>query len=395
MKIHRWISNWIDGSGYIEGCRLGRHLPLTLVFFLFLLLPLVDQFAHLSRYWPVNENRKLAPKPNFRPAAFWGYPRGYERYHADHFGMRSLFIHGFSAFRLNFLKASSTRTVLIGKKGWLYLAQEEEGRNCMDYFRGVDPFTSKEMAHWTRIYRQRWEWLRERGIGYLIAFAPDKTTIYPEFLPTRIRRFRGESRLDQIIAYMQDQADLPVLDLRPALLAAKQKRLVFFRTDSHWNHWGAYSAYAAIMNRLADDFPGLAPTPLSRITFKTQSHSGDLAGMLISAATLWETYTYVLSDFPALPEIQLPSAAPGTEWSATEQDAPQKPRLVMLIDSYGDFLKRWFAPHFQRVMFVLDRRRVFPVSLLLGEKPDLVIEEISERFLLGFSPENPGEIGRR
>jgi hypothetical protein len=59
---------------------------------------------------------------------------------------------------------------------------------------------------------------------------------------------------------------------------------------------------------------------------------------------------------------------------------PSLPRLVMFHDSFGTALKPFLAEHFSRAVYDFSPM-TFDQSILEREKPDLVIQEITERYL--------------
>jgi len=71
------------------------------------------------------------------------------------------------------------------------------------------------------------------------------------------------------------------------------------------------------------------------------------------------------------------------------------PRVVVLRDSFSEYLGGFLAPHFERVaMYIdaLDPRNERPGTeprTILDEAPDLVIEEISETLLRVEPPARP------
>lgn len=55
------------------------------------------------------------------------------------------------------------------------------------------------------------------------------------------------------------------------------------------------------------------------------------------------------------------------------------PKAIVLHDSFGLPLRPYLAPHFRRVLFLWQRN--MEISILEREKPDVVIQEMCERFL--------------
>ena len=83
---------------------------------------------------------------------------------------------------------SASAKVVIGKEGWLFLGNINQYFDEIDYYRNLKPFTIRELRSWQILLEQRRNWLRRRGIRYLFAVAPNKSTIYPEFMPDAVKK---------------------------------------------------------------------------------------------------------------------------------------------------------------------------------------------------------------
>ena len=79
--------------------------------------------------------------------------------------------------------------------------------------------STAKLEEWRILFEERRVWLKERGIRYLVVFAPDKTSIYPEQLPDAYRPRSPISRLDQLVDHLEEHSDLAFVDLREALVA--------------------------------------------------------------------------------------------------------------------------------------------------------------------------------
>jgi hypothetical protein len=56
------------------------------------------------------------------------------------------------------------------------------------------------------------------------------------------------------------------------------------------------------------------------------------------------------------------------------------PRLVMFHDSFGGALQPFFAEHFSKAVFV-SKGMGFEEALLEQERPQVVLQELTERYL--------------
>ena len=148
--------------------------------------------------------------------------------------------------------------VILGTDGWLYYIGPAGERLLDRHVRGRDPFSQDELDRWRQFLVERTRRFRSLGARYVLVIAPNKESIYPEYLPPWIGPRVGPTRLDQLMSSLKSATDLTVIDLRGAVLADKSASILYYKTDTHWNTRGAYVAYREIMRVLAREFPALA-----------------------------------------------------------------------------------------------------------------------------------------
>src|SRR5262249_28073941 len=130
-------------------------------------------------------------------------------------------------------KEHVARDVVLGRDGWLFYSGE--GAGAEPFSGPTGSFTQQELIGYQRLLEQRRDWLAQRGVGYLFVVAPNKQSIYPEYLPPGCNLGPSQHRLDQFLAHMQQHSTVAVVDLRPALREAKRLAPTYFKTDTHWN----------------------------------------------------------------------------------------------------------------------------------------------------------------
>jgi len=169
---------------------------------------------------------------------------------------------------LRLLHKPSSPLVIVGARGWLFYAGEQSMQN---YLHQNSP-PAAELDDWASRLQERRTWFAAHGIRYLFVVAPDKQSIYSEYMPRYLAPQHGDTRLDQLSRRLFREAAW--LDLRPSLRSAKDSGPLYFQLDTHWNDRGAYYAYRAIMQRLG--LPALA-RPESKLA--EYQRAGDLARM--------------------------------------------------------------------------------------------------------------------
>ena len=367
-----------------------------LVIFLFaalLWLPTLDYFSGLDRTEPPGENRLPAPRPRLAQLDFSGAQKfitASELYFNDHFGFRKRLIRWFQQWKQRLYHDQSVNKVVPGLDGWLFSGEQQ----MVDHFLGLAKFTPAQLRSWQVLLEKRRDWLAARGIKFLFVIPPDKQNIYPEHLPVWLRAAaptNRETKLDQFLQYMQEHSTVEILDLRPSLLAAKKAAPIYLQNDTHWNLFGGFVACQEIVKTLAKQFPDLPPLRLEDFTWTNiPAPGGDLARILGSAAT--EKNYFKFQPNPALPVLRT-TEIPGfkSNWGVktvftVENPAPLRRKLVVFHDSFGKAWQPFLAHSFQRTVFELDNHEFSP-ALIASNAPDVVINEILERYLNTMDPE--------
>jgi hypothetical protein len=216
--------------------------------------------------------------------------------------------------------------------------------------------------------------LQQRGIRFYVVIAPNKETIYPQYLPDQVRQGVHACRIDQVLQELQPTS-LTVLDLRAPLQIAAQTVQVYHRTDTHWNSLGALIASEEILTRVKQDFPALTVPTINVYTQAIKAHSGDLAGFLPKDERFVEQEAFLT---PLTPDQAVfKEVTGGTAVSTIPNSA--LPRAVIFCDSFSDSLKPYLSEHFSRVVY--SRSFALDLGLIDQEQPDVVILEVAQRYL--------------
>lgn len=365
---------------------------LVVVFFIALGLPLLDFFFHIDPTSQPSENRLLAALPP-RPDGVGGvknFLTGCDAYVTDHFGGRKVLVMWHKKLKWSlFHEKKLHEDVLVGTDGWLFFS----GAQMVDHARGAMQFSAVELENWRKLLEHRRDWLAARGIKYLFVVAPDKQSIYPEFLPVWLRPLVKDShtKLDQFIAHMHAHSTVEILDVRPALLAAKHLAPLYQMTDSHWNEIGAFVACEALVRALAEkQLSGLEPVSLEDFNrTNLVAPGGDLMRYL--GVSLTESNTFSFTPKPGLPalEVFIPTGE-HTQDTSYAKNSQGHGRAIIFHDSFGRYWVPFLGYQFSEVNFYW-KRFLDPVEIE-RQKPVVVINEMVER---GFNVADPNALSAR
>lgn len=332
------------------------------------------------------EQRQLAKKPVFNMAisTINSYPKSYENYFNDNFGLKNLLVRWNSYLNVKLLKQSPLETVTVGKDGWLFYSKERD-ENLIDVYRGVTLFNEEELEKIKKNLEGRRDWLKSQGIPYVLMVTPNKETIYGEYLPDNIKKISEETRLDQLLSYLEKNSDLKVIDIRKEMSSKKAEERLYDKTDSHWNDYGAYIGYRAIMDDVSKAIPKVQSKELNefQIEKKTLNEGGDLAKMLSIPKSFSEEHIILNPKSPrtALPVEKYPyKLKQGTVMETKDKNAP---RLLMFMDSFTVRLIPFMSEHFSTSVYQWSHD--MDKNLVNQAKPDIVVHEIAERFIVDLA----------
>ena len=334
------------------------------------------------------ENRTLAEKPELfrRPGlgAVFRFRREFEKYFNDNFGFRNDLVRLNGAAHIRLAGISPTRRVIVGKDGWLFYDDPDDGVSLKD-FRGEANFSKEELRRICDKFANINDRLNAENVIFMVVIAPNKHTVYPEKLPSSfLTRRGGITRADQVREALI-AAGIDVVDLRDKLVSGRERYPVplYLLTDTHWNSLGAFLGYEEIATRIGDRHPVVAPMRPADFAMNSHANSGggDLAGFINVKGLMNDT---VISLKPRTAwrakslKINYESMT-GRKSVGSEVDDPRLPRLVMFRDSFSDALIPYLSEHFSRSVYIW--KPTVDFTVIEREQPDVVIYEVVERYL--------------
>ena len=304
------------------------------------------------------------------------------------FRWRSNLIGLYSSFRFR-IGDRVYNTAVVGKDSWIFYT----GSNSVQDYQKTDGLDKNTFTVLTGKLSQLSQKLKEEGKILLIVIPPNKSTIYPQYMPDEIPVLGEQSRLDQFVEQMRLNDSTNIIDLRPVLLNASRMQDVYFKVDTHWNDVGAYYGYREILSFLSRYDSRLVPHPLSDYEYVRQ---GDLINpdlpLVLGIPTISEEYQTLVPKFSAqrthVLNIRLLDG--GYISHVTGEDS-ELPRLLVFHDSFYSArasLSHFMEPHFSEIteiLFIQDPK-IWSLDWIRQTNPDIVIIEIVERnFDVGIS----------
>jgi len=372
------LGTWVQG-GFIA------------LFLSILLLPLLDIFLPIAPRAEFSENRTLAS----RPALVWtragieSFPARFGEYFKDRFGFRKNLIQLHTIYKTKLLAQSPNRKVLLGGNGWLYFTGEAE-----TFLQYLKPFSEEELNGLTAAIESSGKWFGEHKILFFILVAPNKQTIYPEFLPEPQAAWTRYNHFDDFLRHFKSHSPLDVfIDIKQSLLREKNEgKRVYYQTDSHWNNLSAFLAYDRILTKLRQYNVQATGKKPGDFEWVTRPYSGDLVNLLGVERLFSEKNDFLVPRYRPMAVIQ--TIEKGEKFHSvsvtfpviiSEADKAISKKVLFLRDSQLDAAIPLFSESFRRTVYINYGENPDVIKKILeAEKPDIVLCEIVERNLLAL-----------
>jgi len=295
--------------------------------------------------------------------------------------------------------------VIIGKDDWLYLG--DQYANTITGSRRGANFKDVKAARKIGLATKSWEqWLKLKGVSlYRVVIGPNKSTIYPEFLPEWVQP-TIVSVTDILLTNVSPGL---YIDTRPALVAAKSQysEPLYYKTYTHWNNLGAWVAFRTLAMELARNEVGLRWFSEQQISVSkvNERSGGDLAKFLWMKEILRdrEVSIDIASEHPIETEqYDFETGRLTFSGGNSRIDAPKHPllvkskhalnqrRVLWLRDSFGEAMSPFMAATFTETLQIHygETDPVRFAQLVDTYKPDYVFITVVEREALGGWFEN-------
>jgi alginate O-acetyltransferase complex protein AlgJ len=199
---------------------------------------------------PLQENRNPAPWPDLelllQQSGAAKFADQLNRWVDDRAGLRDLFVR--LKNQIDYSVFAVSRNVYIGSNDVLFEREFTEKRFLIDFINEEIYQIAVETP-----FSNFADLLAQRGIKLVVVYNPDKSTIYPEYLPHNIVNLAAAGRMERFRAFLRHQPNIIFIDGQEILTREKEKtsELLFWRTDLHANYLGSIPIVRELIHRLA------------------------------------------------------------------------------------------------------------------------------------------------
>ncbi|MDY6408195.1 MAG: DHHW family protein [Pseudomonadota bacterium] len=319
------------------------------------------------------EKRVLAKYPSliFETKLNEKFGPEFDKWFNDHLGGRNELIKLNSKIREKLDNFNQNEHVLKGNENWLFY----KGDNSLNNFQNKDIFTDEQLKKIVKYLVDIDNWAKNNKKSFYFVIVPDKNKIYGEYI-TSLKKVRPdkEGRAFQLEDYLIKNTPVKVIYLYRTLISNKNKELLYYKHDTHWNDYGAYLSYLEIINAIKKDYNSLIPVKILRydvVSYET----GDLSPLLNYAVSK-DNSKYLK---PQIDDNSI--CVHGKRKTLRCKNRQKKLRAFVLCDSFSNALNLYFNNTFNDVKYVRHRDIRFDDLEYIKKNADIIILEIVERYL--------------
>lgn len=361
-------------------------LIFSILFFACCLAPAAAYLAGIET--PNLEKRTLAPKPSFtvNEQVNIDFTEEFDAWFSDSFPLRSYLISGWHDMNSLLPNNIFSDRVVSGSDDWLFFA------DTLNDHLGFDQFSEIDMARLRTVIELQEQWLSTQDIAFIFTVAPNKNSVYPEYMPTNYIANSGKDKATLLTdAEIASYVDLFSLLREHAAKGDAIEDLIYHQDDSHWNNTGAKLAATVLMAQAEDSMSADLPEELmpgQPVEYR-RDWQGDLAVMLYPSGPGldWQHYYTEVAKY----RYTRPIRSLEDMKIITSSNSGQH-NLLMFRDSFANALIPMLSPVFEKSLY----SRAMPADYRLIEEAEaeLVILEIVERNLrniIDYAPIMPAK----
>jgi len=331
-----------------------RRMDIILVIAMMLVLLIPLCFFDLKKgQVSLVENRNLAELENISNGIS-NYMISIDHYVNDRIGFRDECLKVYNNYNYKMLRGNHSQ-VMVGEAGWLFFKED-----IPDYT-GTNIDCAKIQRQISTIKKIN-EWCKERGIIFVLAIGPNKSTIYNEYMVDTVKKADASS-LDYIVPLLREEG-IKVSYPKQGLIEHKKDKELYYKLDTHWNAYGSKYMFDEIVRML--ELP-------ERDFEYTESliETGDLKNMLGISAGGSRSLEVKVTPNPTTKIIE----RDGTKHLYI--DSKNTKKVICYRDSFHGAMLDYYGYYFYGDVY---RRFDIDFQYVEQEKPQYLILSCVERF---------------
>lgn len=338
-------------------------------------IPISYVFFHGKLNSENTENRTLAEFPTTNTTSWDKIPQGISDYVDDHFPYKNQVVSVQGEFEYKILNTASDKDVIIGKNDWLFYKGEND--NSYNQYKRMKNLSQEEKEIIAMNLNHMKDKVESWDGRFVLFIVPNKSTIYPEFMPDNIGIMDNAFITDELVDFLNENTAIDVVYCKDALLRAKDQFgedvNLYYKLDTHWNELGAYVGMQPLFEMIDTNI-----VSVESISYEKDPYSScDLAALLgVTSKYKSKDNGFIITNYIDDFDIITEETDGLLEYSNSGKD----PRKIMFLrDSFTLQMRRILADSFDYCY--LQHHNTFDEAQIEEVKPDIFVYELCERRL--------------
>lgn len=325
-----------------------------------------------------SENRVLAEKPEFSLENISEYPSLYENYYNDHLPFKNQAVKFQLYSDYIIFKSTDSKKVVLGEDRWLFYRSAEveplADEKPIDDYQGINKYEDHEKHIILDNISAVDEFLSNKNIDFSVLICPNKENIYGEYLPDSIHKIEEQTKIDDLIAFLDENTGVEILYPYEQLKNNKDNYMLYYKYDTHWSELGGFIAAQEIREYYQGERNEITEFEVAE---SASIPPRDLAGMLNMSEYFDDDVKYTVSGYKDDIRVNLIESTPDGVLHVFNSTAADDRRVMIIRDSYGEALMPYVCKDFKDVIYV--HRNGFDQGFIDVYQPDIVIYQVVER----------------
>ncbi len=364
------LSDYVADFNTVKG-KSKIDILFLVIFFIFLFVPM----SHISsEKISQNENRTLAVWKSFinnDGTINYNFGNNISSWFNDRFNLRQFFLDCYDK-RMFLTENWRTKDVIKGKNGWLFYG----GNDSVESYTNSVLFKDSELIRIKSYLDEIDKACKTKNKKFYFVIAPDKHKIYPEYYPDNIKPLKNQSKVFQLIDYLQKNTEVKIIYPKEMLLKHKNEYYLYWKTDTHWNSIGAYYGYLYLMDTIKKDYKNINVYKLHNIV--KEKYPGDLYKLTPSIIRKEDTTLYSKENINLKNYCIIPKEEKG---DINCNNPNSDISLLVLGDSFSTAMVPYLAETFGKSKFKRSKFTSKEISVKDLDSADVFILESVERNL--------------
>lgn len=340
-----------------------------------LLMPLI--FMPVAGFQKAESQASQTEFPSLRENGQWNihFLAELGEYFNHSFAFRNHLITAYNGVMAEVFRTSMEDDVIMGKDGYLFY------RDTLDDYQKTGSMDARKIENTVYNLELLEKILDRQGISFVFTIAPNKNSLYGEYMPGRYQKLRTEASSYSNSERFQEQLEgrkLSYVNLFSLFQSHSEE--LYHKTDSHWNNEGAALAGAELLRSL-----GRQPEDYGRMPFHINNDfQGDLFHMLYPSCKGSEGEVYYEKKWNYNYDTKISSTF---DPFITTTNGKASGTVAVFRDSFGNALLPFIAEEYAKGIF----SRAMPVTVedMVRQGADDVIIEVAERNLTKLQEKAP------